>query len=148
MNDIIRKGFARKVLPDRVPARSGQVWYIPHHGVYHPKKPDKIRVVFYCSARYGGASLNDQLMQGPDLTSRLVGVLTRFRHLPVAFMVDIDAMFHQVREPDNQRDFLRFFWWPDGLLDEVPTEPQVNVHLFGAVSSPKLFQLRFKTSRR
>ena len=108
MNDIIRKGFATKVPPDCVPARSGQVWYLPHHGVYHPKKPDKIRVVFDCSERYGGTSLNDQLMQGPDLTSRLAGVLTRFRHQPVAFMGDIDAMFHQVRVPDNQRDFLRF----------------------------------------
>ena len=136
MNDTIQKGFARKVPPDRLPARSGQVWYIPHHGVYHPKKPNKIRVVFDCSARYGGTSLNDQLMQGPDLTSRLVGVLTRFRHQPVAFMGDIDAMFHQVRVPHNQRDFLRFFWWSDGLLDEAPAEYQMNVHLFGAVSSP------------
>ena len=78
--------------------------------------------------------MNDQLMQGPDLTSRLVSVLTRFRHQPVAFMGDIDAMFHQVRVPDNQRDFLRFFWWPDSLLDEAPAEYQMN--LFGAVSSP------------
>ena len=23
------------------PVDEGQVWYIPHHGVYHPKKPDK-----------------------------------------------------------------------------------------------------------
>ena len=51
-------------------------------------------------------------------------------------MGDIDAMFHQVQVPDNQRDFLRFFWWPDGLLDEALAEYQMNVHLFGAVSSP------------
>ena len=114
MNDIIRKGFARKVPEDRASAKSGQLWYIPHNGVYHPRKPNKIRVVFDCSARFGGTSLNDQLLQGPDLTSCLVSVLSRFRQQPIAFMGDIDAMFHQVRVPDKQR----------------------NVHLFGAVSSP------------
>ena len=136
MNDIIRKGFARKVPEDRVPAKSGQLWYIPHHGEYHPWKPNKIRVVFDCSARFGGTSLNDQLLQEPDLTSCLVSVLSRFRQQPIAFMGDIDAMFHQVRVPDKQRDFLRFFWWPSGNLDRDLAEYQMNVHLFGAVSSP------------
>ncbi|XP_068758319.1 uncharacterized protein [Montipora capricornis] len=73
MNDIIRKGFARKVPEDRAPAKSGQLWYIPHHGVYHPRKPNKIRVVF---------------------------------------------------------------WWPSGNLHRDLAEYQMNVHLFGAVSSP------------
>jgi hypothetical protein len=61
--------------------------------VYHPQKPDKIRVVFDCSARYRGTSLNDQLLQGPDLTNSLAGVLTRFREEPVAFMSDVESMF-------------------------------------------------------
>ena len=33
MNSIIAKGFARKVPSDRLFAKTGQVWYIPHHGV-------------------------------------------------------------------------------------------------------------------
>ena len=113
MSSIIAKGFARKVPSHLIPAKTGQVWYIPHHGVYHAKKPNKIRVVFDCSAKFGGTSLNDKLLQGPDLTNRLVGVLTRFREEPIAFMGDIDAMFHQVRVPEGQRDFLRFLWWPN-----------------------------------
>ena len=36
---MIKKGYAEKV--ERV---EENVWYIPHHGVYHPKKPNKIRV--------------------------------------------------------------------------------------------------------
>ncbi|XP_068692637.1 uncharacterized protein [Montipora foliosa] len=134
-NDIIRKGFARKVPEDLAPVKSGQLWYIPHHGVYLPRKPNKIRVVFDCSARFGGTSLSDQLLQGPDLTSCLVSVLSRFRQQPIAFMGDIDAMFHQVRVLDKQRDFLRFFWWPSGNLDGDLAQYQMNVHLFGAVSS-------------
>lgn len=52
----------------------GKVWYIPHHGVYHPVT-QKLRVVFDCGASYKGTSLNEQLLQGPDLTSSLVGVI-------------------------------------------------------------------------
>ena len=136
MNSIIAKGFARKVPSDRLFAKPGQLWYIPHHGVYRAKKLDKIRVVFDCSARFGGTSLNDQLLQGPDLTNGLVGVLTRFRRGPVAFMSGIDATFHHVRVPEGQRDFLRFLWWPNGDLTQSLEEYQMNVHLFGAVSSP------------
>lgn len=55
-----------------------KIWYIPHHGVYHPKKPNKIRVVFDCSSEFKGETLNSHLLQGPDLTNYLVGVL-RFR---------------------------------------------------------------------
>ena len=54
-------------------------WYIPHHGVYHPKKPDKLQEIFDCSAEFQGHSLNHNPLQGPDLTNSLVGVLCRFR---------------------------------------------------------------------
>jgi len=50
-------------------------------------------------------------------------------------MSDIDSMFHQVWVPEGQRDFLRFLWWPDGDLTQNLEEYQMNVHLFGAVSS-------------
>ena len=136
MADIITKGHARKVPPDRLNTVTNKVWYIPHHGVYHSRKPEKIRVVFDCSARVNGTSLNDQLFPGPDLTNCLVGVLTRFRQEPIAFIGDIKAMFHQVRVPKYHRDFLCFSWWPDGDLLRDLEEYQMNVHLFGTVSSP------------
>ena len=93
-------------------------------------------MVFDCIARFNGTSLNDQLFPGPDLTNCLVGVLTRFRQEPIAFIGDIEAMFHQVRVPEYHRDFLRFLWWPGGDLSRDLEEYQMNVHLFGAVSSP------------
>ena len=39
--------------------KAGNVWYIPHHGVYHPRKPEKIRVVFDCSAKYDATALKE-----------------------------------------------------------------------------------------
>ena len=79
MEDILSKGYACKVSPDQKSPTKGTTWYILHHGVYHPRKPGKIRVVFDCSAKFMGKSLNDMLYKGPDLTSSLVGVLLRFR---------------------------------------------------------------------
>ncbi|XP_066910989.1 uncharacterized protein [Clytia hemisphaerica] len=133
MNDIISKGYATKA--DKPPADS-KTWYIPHHGVYHPKKPDKIRVVFDCSMKANGYCLNQELLQGPDLTNQLMGVLVRFREEPIAVMGDIEAMFCQVRVPDDQRDYLRFLWWPDGDLENKLQEYQMCVHYFGITSSP------------
>ncbi len=76
MEEIINKGDAE---PSLVIPEGEAVWYIPHHGVYHPQKPDKLRVVFDCSAKFCGISLNDTLLTGPDLINSLVGVLCRFR---------------------------------------------------------------------
>lgn len=136
MNETIEQGHARKVPEDRLNKDDGRVWYIPHHGVYHKKKPDKIRVVFDCSSKYQGQSLNDVLMQGPDLTSSLLGVLIRFRQEHFAFMADIKGMFHQVRVPEPDCDLLRFLWWNNGNTDDKLEEYQMTVHLFGAISSP------------
>ena len=134
MTDVIAKGYAEKVLSHS--AEEGKVWYIPHHGVYHPKKPGKIRVVFDCSSRFHGTSINDELLPGPNLTNTLTGVLTRFRQDPIGFMADIEAMFYQVRVPISQRNYLRFLWWPNGDLSSSIEEYRMTVHLFGAVSSP------------
>ncbi|XP_067301419.1 uncharacterized protein [Pseudorasbora parva] len=114
----------------------GNVWYIPHQGVYHPKKPDKIRVVFDCSAKYDGIALNDHLLTGPDLTNGLTGVLCRFRKHPVALMCDIEKMFHRFHVIQEDRDYLRFLWWANGDTDTEPREYRMKVHLFGASSSP------------
>ena len=64
MKDVIAL-CAEEVPPDRLGVQDGMVNYVPHTGVYHPRKPNQIRVVFYCSAQHEGVSLNDHLLQGP-----------------------------------------------------------------------------------
>ena len=93
---------------------------------------------FDCSSQYKGSSINQHLMPGQDLTNQFIGELNRFRLEPVAFMADIQAMFYQVRVPEDQRSFLRFLWWDEGNLSSHIQEYEMCVHLFGAVSSPSI----------
>lgn len=135
-NGLIASNYAELVPQEEMKLDDGRIWYLPHHSVYHPRKPDKIRVVFDCSAVYKGQSLNQNLLQGPDLTNSLLGVLCRFRQDNIAFMCDLEAMFHQVMVNVNDRNFLRFLWWKDGDLHNEPIVYRMTAHLFGATSSP------------
>lgn len=133
MNDIIERGDAEEVKDEGLP---GETWYIPHHGIYHPKKPEKLRVVFDCSVKHKGSSLNENLLSGPDMINNMTGVLVRFRQHKVALMCDVEKMFHQFEVKESDRNFLRFLWWKNGDLRSQPQMYRMSVHLFGAVSSP------------
>ena len=135
MSGMLEKGHAEPVSKDCLPEQ-GKVWYIPHHSVQHPAKPDKTRVVFDGSAKYCGTSLNSQLLQGPNLANTLIGVLIRFRKEKVAFMADIQEMFYQVRVPASYVNFLRFLWWPEGDISRDLEEFAMTKHIFGSISSP------------
>ena len=135
IEDLQARNYAEKIPSEQIDSESGVVWYLPHHSVTHPKKPDKVRVVFDCAAKYHGTSLKDNVLQGSDLTNSLTGVLLRFCQEPVAVMADIEAMFHQVLVHPKDIDALRFLWYPDGDLDKEPEEFRMLVHLFGGVWS-------------
>ena len=136
IDDLIQKGYAEQVPEDEVESSSGWTWYLPHHNVINPNKPDKLRIVFDCAAEYAGTSLNKQVLQGPDLTNKMIGVLMRFREDPVAIMGDVEAMFHQVKVSHKHRNALRFLWWKDGDIAQEPQVFRMTVHLFGGVWSP------------
>ena len=70
-------------------------------------------MVFYCSAAFYGRSLNIELFPGPDLNSQLFLVLNRFRTEKVAFMGDVEVMFHKVDIPEKEKSFHRYLWWAD-----------------------------------
>ena len=138
----ITKNYARQV-PKEEFDNNSTIWTLPHFPVYHPRK-GKVRIVFDCAAKYKGVSLNDMLMQGPDLVCNLVGVLLRFRRESIALIADIECMFHQIRVQPQDTHALRFLWWPGGDLSKNPEVHQMQVHLFGATSSPSCaaFSLR------
>ena len=80
--------------------------YFPHHGVYHPHKPRKLRVIFDCSTELNGRLINKELFPGPGLANKLVGVLTKFRENQVAFMADIAKMCFQIFVAEQHRSLL------------------------------------------
>ena len=65
--------------PEEALTTTPKTWYLPHHPVFHPAKPNKVRIVFDTAAKCQGTSLNDNLVQGPHLTNEVVDVLLRFR---------------------------------------------------------------------
>ena len=134
MRNLFEKGYAEEVADIQVP--EGKVWYLPHHGVYHPDKPNKLRVVFDASAKFQGVSLNEVLLPGPDLTSNLISVLFRFRREQVALQGDIQSMFHQISVPVKDRDLFRFVWWKGGNTDDALIDYRMTVYPFGTVCSP------------
>jgi hypothetical protein len=142
------KGYARVMTPDEVKQTSSRTRYLPHHPVFNPNKPGKMRVVFDLAAKFKGRSTNDELITGPDLLNNLEGVFLRFRSHPVAIAADIEAMFLQIRVPATDADALRFLWKTDFHSDNCPITLQMLVHVFGAKDSPAAANFALKSAAR
>jgi hypothetical protein len=112
------------------------VWYLPHFGVYHPQKPNKIRVVFDSSAEFECVPLNKELLSGLDMANNLLGILIRFRRYHVAAACDIEQMFHSFYVNTEHRYLLRFSWFEDNDPSIPVIEYQMTVHFLGNTSCP------------
>ena len=134
MTDVLVEGDAEVVPKEDMDNRNS--YYIPHHGIHHRKKPEKIRVVFDCSSIYQGKSLNSLLLQGPSLLNSLVGILCCFRKETVGFIGDIQKMYHRFHVAPDDRNMLRFLWYKNGDLSTEPIAYRMKVFVFGAVCSP------------
>ena len=127
------EGASRQV-PDDELANLKPIWYLPHHTVWHPRKPEEPRVVFDCATKSGGASLNDQLLRGLEDTSTLIGVILRFRVEDIAVTADIKRMFHQVYVAPKDRGALCYLWWPNGDITKDPkNSPNAGTRLWSQV---------------
>ncbi|XP_061759534.1 uncharacterized protein LOC133554580 isoform X7 [Nerophis ophidion] len=80
---------------------------------------------------FTGTSLNDHLLTGPDLTNTLVGVLCRFRKGPIAFMCDVERMFHQFHVVKEHQDYLRFLWWDKDFQHLIGHQGKLSPRLQG-----------------
>ncbi|XP_062538519.1 uncharacterized protein LOC134206806 [Armigeres subalbatus] len=134
-----QKGYIKKVVPEELAARKGQVWYLPTFPVINPNKPGKIRIVWDAAATVRGVSLNSVLLTGPDLLSSLVAVLHKFREYRVGICGDIREMFLQIGiRPEDQ--FYQLFLWNEDSSEREPSTFIVPVMIFGACSSPTTAQ--------
>ena len=71
------------------------------------KTTTKVRIVFDCSAKTDGVSLNDVICAGPKLQKDLFDMHIRFRRNPVALACDIKEMYLQVEIEERDRPYFR-----------------------------------------
>ena len=96
----VNAGYFRKVDQAELnETRDKLQWYLPHHPVINPQKPEKVRRVCNAAAKYQGVALNDKLLPGTDLLQSLIGIIFRFREHQTALSPDIESMFLQVAVP-------------------------------------------------
>ena len=145
MNNLVDSGYAERV-PSEELELDTPAYYLPHHGVQHPAKPGKVRIVMDASAKFRGQSLNTNLLPGPDLLNSLIGVLCKFRQDRIAFTCDIKEMFYQFRVKPDHSDFLRYLWYENGDFNQDPVVFRSRVHIFGASSSPAVAQFGLKSA--
>ena len=76
IDDMVKRGVARRLSQREITQYKDSVFYIPHAGVL---KPDSVstplRIVFNSSAKYLGHTLNEYWAKGPDVLNSLLGVL-------------------------------------------------------------------------
>ena len=105
----VEKGYLRKVPETEAPPP--EIWYLPHFPIVKmSKSTTKVRIVFDCSARCNGVSLNDVIHAGPKLQRELFDVLIRFRRNPVALVCDIQEMYLQIEIDAEDRPLFRILW--------------------------------------
>ena len=75
--ELVTKGYAVEVLEAELDRDDGKVSYLLLHSVINPIK-GKPHIIFDCAAQHTAVSFNSKVIQGPDLTNKLVGVLTHF----------------------------------------------------------------------
>ena len=72
----------------------------------------------------------------------------RFRGHPHAVKADIANMFHNIRVPDHQLTYLRFFWYEDNDPEKDIVEWISKVHLMGLTSTPAVANLAVRYAAR
>ena len=123
---MLKKGYLRKVpLDEQTPVSA---WYLPHFPVVRmDKTTTKVRIVFDCSAKCKGTSLNDMILAGPKLQQDFFNVLVRFRRNPVGIVCDIKEMYLQIEIKEEDRPYFRLLW------RDLDCERQPDVYEFSRV---------------
>ena len=145
VTDFMQRMLDNKHCEKAPTLKSGEEhWYLPVFGVYHPRKPESIRLVFDSSSKFENQSLNDVLLKGPDLTNKLLGILLNFRKEKVAITCDVEQMFYNFKVREDHRNFLLFLWHEQNDLTKPLTDFRMNVHVFGNRPSPAIATYGFR----
>ena len=107
-------------------------WYLPHHGIYHPNKPGKMKVVFYLGEDFNGRSGT-----GLKVSKNVHGEEVRWLNLPATYTrEDLPANFEQVttQEKATKWDHLKI------IADKLATETKMDIGLLIGVNPLKALE--------
>ena len=145
--DQLDKGFIEEVTDE--PFKKHQCHYLTHRPVFRDDSATtKMRIVYNCSKKDSNAvSLNDCLMEGPNLVADLTKVLLNFRLDKFCLMSDIKKAFLMVQlKNEFDKNHLRFLWFKDPHdINKGMKTFRFKVVLFGANCSPCLLAQTVKT---
>ncbi|XP_031356651.1 uncharacterized protein LOC116180680 [Photinus pyralis] len=136
LQEYVDKKYITELTTDEADKVTEKTYFIPHFGVFNVNKPGKLRLVFDAAAKNHGNSLNDFLLDGPNLIRPLPSVLMNFRRHNYVINGDIEDMFHRVSMRKEDRDAQRFLWRDTMQNNAAVTTYKMNVLIFGACSSP------------
>lgn len=148
-DNVIKEHLSKNFI-EEVPFNisSSNVHYLTHRGVFREDSlTTKLRIVFNCSLKdKNKISLNDCLVQGPNMINDLVKVLLNFRLGKYAIVSDISKAFLRIQlKLEYDRNHLRFLWYKE------PSDPSKGLVIyrykvvpFGANCSPCILALTIK----
>ncbi|XP_062706112.1 uncharacterized protein LOC134287683 [Aedes albopictus] len=137
--EYLQKGYAHMATDlELKTADHKRMWFLPLGVVIHPKKPNKVRLVWDAAAMVNGVSFNSKLLKGPDLLTPLPSVLSSFRQFPIAVCGDIKEMFHQLSIRKEDR-LAQCFLWRNNSTEPIQVYI-MDVATFGATCSPAAAQ--------
>ena len=133
-NEIV-EGYLERDFTEEVSSEDIFGHYIPHHRVYKQSATTPLRIVFNASSKpKGGLSLNDCLLTGPSLTTKL--------HDKYAFTADISKVFHCVLIDESDREYFKFLSFNKDQTEVLTF--QIKVVHFGASCSSYFYRLSCK----
>ncbi|XP_066963167.1 uncharacterized protein [Macrobrachium rosenbergii] len=137
LSEYLNLGFIESVPPSE-PIKGH---YLPYHHVKKDSSTTPIRIVFNASFKRSGTySLNECLLTGPSLTTKLFESLLAFRTNPWAVISDISKAFLRIGIDESSRDWCRFVWMTDTTDPSIIVSYRFKVVCFGATCSPFLLQ--------
>ena len=111
IDDMVKRGVARKLSDEEIQSYDGPIHYMAHHAVLMPdSKSTPCCIVFNSSTNYHGHVLNEYYAKGQDMLNNLLAVLLRFREERFAFIRDISKMFHSIETVEVDQMTHRFLW--------------------------------------
>ena len=129
MNTYINRSYAKKISENELMDISNKTWYLPHHPLFYPQKPKKVRLWFDAAVTFKEKSLNSELYNGPDLLNSLIGVLVRFQILRTQLVAEVKDMFHQVKVQKADMDSQWFLWMKELIPNAKLDTHQMTIYL-------------------